>query len=116
MSLLSSLQRCHFSSLDQGVYPGSFSELGLSKCIDFKLNNLLRSEHGDVRHRLFEITHSFAIKIAEVVSDLLAFGSGGYFFFKLVVFSVDGVYSFLAQMAVFFRFNEALDEPDHWMP
>ena len=101
MSWLSSLVRCHFSSLNQGVYSGPFSELGLSKCIDFKLDNLLRSE-GGIRHRLFEITDSFAMKIAEVVSDLLAFRCGGYFIFKLVVFSVDGVDSFVAQMAAFF--------------
>ena len=72
----------------------------MSNCIDFQLNDLFRSEGGR-RNRLFETMHSLAIKIAEVVSDLLAFGCGGYFVFKLVVFAVDGFSSFVAQMATF---------------
>ena len=86
----------------------------MSNSIDFELNNLFWSEGGS-KNRLFETTHSFAIKIAEVISDLLAFGCGGYFVSKLVVFSVDSFSGFVAQMAMLFRFKDPLHQPDHWM-
>ena len=86
----------------------------MSNCIDFELDNLFGSEGGR-RNRFIESPHFVAIKVAKVVSDFFAFSCGAYIVFKLVVFSVDGVIGFVAQMAMFFRLKDSLHQPDYWM-